>query len=73
VSTLDEAKQVVSKKLLGKYGIHAVGRRSKTQEVVLYFDEATPDDVVETVKRNAQLLVGIYSIAVDRTPRAGLK
>jgi hypothetical protein len=71
--SLDEAKQLVSQKLLGKYGLHAVGRRAKKQQVVLYFEEGTADDIVEHARRIAQESAGPYSVVTNRTPKAGLQ
>jgi hypothetical protein len=69
--TLQEAKDALSARLLGRLGIHGVGRRSKDEAVVLYFDQGTETRVIDAAIVEAREIVRPYRVLfeIEQSPR----
>lgn len=67
--SIEEVKQSISQKYLGKVGIHAVGVHHKTNSLYIYFDSESDQqkDILEKIKKEVEP----FELVLIKKERAG--
>ncbi len=69
--SLDEVKENISQKYLGKFGIHAIAVHRKTNSLNIYID-AEPDESKKNVLEEIEKEIAPFSLITIKEERAGI-